>query len=435
MHGIDRQSARHRPPATRWLTRAALLLLALLLLAAGAYVAIDQYRVSRLAGRVRRSFSARRYEEGREPLKGWLHERPRSADAHYYRAWLALVSHEPSEAVESIERASKFGLDPMLLGPLKGLYQARAGNGAAAEPSLREAFERNVEPRAEIARELARIYLTSYRMPEAAHVIERWRELAPEDPQPYIWSNEIEARSEGEPTIQIRNFRAALERDPSLDSARLGLAEQLSKDRRFDEAEVEYRAYLERHPTDARALVGLGRNAFQSGDLGGATKHFESALAADPRNPDALRELAQGDLRLGRFAQACQRFALLTHVEPFDHEIHYSYAQALKLNGDTDRARSETELAARLRAEHDHILKLRYKILGDPNDLASRFEVAKWMLEHGHADEGLKWTREILRADPRHAATHHALAAYYQEHGDAGLANYHRLMASTGSER
>ena len=98
--------------------------------------------------------------------------------------------------------------------------------------------------------------------------------------------------------------------------------------------------------------------------------------------------------------QACRRFELLTQIEPYDHEIRYSFAQSLKLAGDAKRARTETELAARLRKEHDQIVQLRYKILKDPNDLESRFEVAKWMLEHGHADEGLKWTREILRANP-----------------------------------
>src|SRR5207248_6752668 len=124
------------------------------------------------------------------------------------------------------------------------------------------------------------------------------------------------------------------------------------------------------------------------------------------------------------------RFERLTQIEPYDHEVRYSYAQALKLGGDEARAQAETELAARLRKEHDRILQLRYNILQDPKDLSSRFEVAKWMLEHGHAEEGLKWTSEILRADPRHAPTHRVLADYYQKQGDAGLANYHRLMAA-----
>ena len=179
--------------------------------------------------------------------------------------------------------------------------------------------------------------------------------------------------------------------------------------------------------------MGLGRIAFQNGDLVGATKCFEAALEVNPREPDALKELAQADVRQGRFAQACRRFELLTQIDPYDHEIRYSYAQALKFSGDLARARSETELAARLRGDHDHILQLRDNILKNPNDRDSRFGAAKWMFEHGHAEEGLKWAREIFRTDPSHAPTHRLLAAYYQEHGDAGLANYHRLRATTAS--
>ena len=52
------------------------------------------------------------------------------------------------------------------------------------------------------------------------------------------------------------------------------------------------------------------------------------------------------------------------------------------------------------------------------------------MMEHGHEDEGLKWTKEILRADPRHAPTHRVLAEYYARHGEPGLANYHRLTGA-----
>jgi Tfp pilus assembly protein PilF len=60
--------------------------------------------------------------------------------------------------------------------------------------------------------------------------------------------------------------------------------------------------------------------------------------------------------------------------------------------------------------------------------------MARWMLENGHQQEGLKWTSEILRAEPRHGPTHRLLAEYYQKQGNAGRANYHNLMASSGQD-
>jgi tetratricopeptide (TPR) repeat protein len=408
--------------------------MAMAAVAAGAYFGLRGYRIARLADSVRRSFAARRYDEARGPLGRWLAERPDSGEAQYYRAWLALAEDRPREVVEAAGRAYHLGFDRTALDVLQAIYQARGGRINEAEPVLRRAFDRGWEPRAEVASELARIYLATYRLAQAAEAVERRRELVPSDPQPYLWSNEIASRSDATPAILIRNYRAALERAPDLDRARLGLAEQLAKDRRFDEAEQEYRTYLRRNPRDAAALVGLGRAAFQGGDIEGAMRHYEAALAVDPRRADALKEMAQLDLRLGRSAQARRRLELLVQIEPFDHEIRYAYAQALRSAGDPEKARAEGERAAQLRKEHDRIVQLRSDILKDPNDLASRLEVARWMLEHGHAEEGLGWAREILRSHPRHAPTHRALADYFAGHGDPGLANYHRAMASGGGD-
>jgi tetratricopeptide (TPR) repeat protein len=425
----------HHAPRSRHPRRTALFAAAVAVAASAvAYLAYGQYRLSRRAATVRSLFAAHRYDEVGEPLRRWIRERPDSAEAQYYRAWLALVANQPGEAQEAIDRATKLGFDRTLLDPLTGIYQARAGRIGPAESLLREAFDRGQEPRAAVAQELARIYLSTYRLLPAAVAIERWRNLAPEDPRPYLWSNEIASRTDAEPSILIRNYRAALDRDPDLDKARLGLAEQLSKARRFDEAESEYRAYLQRQPRDASALVGLGRDALQRGDLDGAGKSFEAALALDPRQPGALKELAQIDLRLDRYEPACRRLEALIPLEPYDPRIRSSYARALEQLGDRPRARSQAELAARLQRDLDRYLQLQYNLLKNPTDLETRSEIARWLLEHGQAEDGLRWTEEILRMNPRHPPTHRALADYYQKRGDAGRANYHRLMAPSGPD-
>jgi tetratricopeptide (TPR) repeat protein len=415
-----------------WRIGAALVLIAA---AAGTYLGYDQYRVVRLTRMVRRSFAARRYEAAREPLRRWLALRPRAGEAYYYKAWEALAFNQPREAELALDQAGRLVFDPERLDCLSAIYHARADRFNEAEPVLVQAFLQQVEPQEMVAKELARISLSTYRFDQAAQAIERWRILAPEDPQPYLWSNEIASRSEVEPAILIQNYRAALDRDPKLDKARLGLAQELSKARRFDDAEQEFLVYLKRNPTDASALLGLGRNAFQQGDIERSRQYFETSLEANPREPETLKELGQIDLRLGRPQQASERLKLLTQIQPFDHEVRYSYAQALKLSGDEAGARVELAHAARLRKEHDQLVRLRYRLVQTPHDLDARFQVARWMMEHGHEDEGLKWTKEILRADPRHSPTHGILAAYYHKRGEAGLANYHRLSASAGQDQ
>jgi tetratricopeptide (TPR) repeat protein len=360
--------------------------------------------------------------------------RPRAGEAYYYKAWEALALSQPQEAVVAVDQSRRLGFDPERLDCLSAIYHARAQRFKQAEPILVQAFTEQAEPEEMVAKELARIYLSSYRFDQAAQAIERWRILAPDDPQPYIWSNEIASRAQSDPAVLVQNYRAALDRDPTLEKARLGLAQELSKARRFDDAEQEFLAYLASKPADASAFLGLGRNAFQQGDIEKARQYFEKALAINPREPDTLKELSQIDLRLGQARQASKRLALLTEIQPFDHEVRYSYAQALKQSGDLALAREELARAARLRDEHDQLVRLRSRLVQHPDDLDARFQVARWMLEHGHEQEGLKWTKEILRADPRHPATHAILAAYYEKRNETGLANYHRLISATAKE-
>ena len=173
---------------------------------------------------------------------------------------------------------------------------------------------------------------------------------------------------------------------------------------------------------------------FNKGPSISARQHFESALKANPRQPDALKELSQIDLRLSRYPQACENLKRLIEIEPFDHEVRYNYAQALKLAGDVERSNVELAAAGRLRRDHEEIFRLRANLVQDPKNVGVRFHVTKWMFDHGHEDEGLKWTREILAPDPRHAPTHRLLAEYYGKQGNAGLANYHRVMASAAQD-
>ncbi len=68
------------------------------------------------------------------------------------------------------------GFDPAAVG-LPGRYlSGQAPNRFnEAEPILEKAFGLQTEPRGMVAKELARIYLSTYRFAQAALAIERWR--------------------------------------------------------------------------------------------------------------------------------------------------------------------------------------------------------------------------------------------------------------------
>ncbi|MGC8641537.1 MAG: tetratricopeptide repeat protein [Isosphaeraceae bacterium] len=414
----------------RWHRLALVLVIAVPLCALGTYYTYVRYRASSLARTVRELTNARKRDQAKLALRRWLEMEPQSAEAHYYQARLAMDDDRPDEAFAAIQQAFRLGFDQKLLSCLMAIIQARSNYFLEAEPVLLQAYREELEPKLDVARELARGYLSSYRLNEAADPIERCKTLAPDDPQPYLWRNEIETRSAGEASTIIQNYRAALDRDPTLKKARLGLAEELANGGKSEESEREYKEYLKQNPGDAVALVGLGRNVLRRGEIEAATQYFQDALQANPRQLDANRELAQIELRQRRYEKACQRLRMLTEIEPSDREIRYAYAQALRLTGNEAEAKVQNDLAAKLRETQDLVLTLRSKVLANPRDLVSRYQVAVWMFEHGHSEEGLKWAKDILRIDARHAPTHRLMADYYASKGESGLANYHRLMAT-----
>jgi predicted Zn-dependent protease len=402
--------------------------------AAGVYVLGGQYGAWSEARRVRDAVAARQFDEAEPALKRWLEASPHSGEAYYYLARSKLAADQPQEAITAIEQARELGFDSSPLDGLMAIIQARAGHYTEAAPVLQAAFFQGMEPQADIAQELARIYLATFQLERAAAPLARWKALAPQDARPYFWANEIESRrQEVDAAVMIQNYREALRRDPNLDKARLGLAERLRKEHRLDEARREYATYLARRPQDLEALDGAGTAALEADDVEAAVGFFEAALAVDARDITALKTLAQINLRRGRFQQACDQLRRVAEVDHFDPDIHYTYARALKLSGDNERAKAETELSLRLRKEHEHLEEIRSKLLRSPADVELRFQVARWYLDHGRDAEGLNWTKEILRQAPNHVPTHRLLADYHGRKGNAGLANYHRSMVEAGS--
>jgi tetratricopeptide (TPR) repeat protein len=394
---------------------------------------VGEYVVRREANQVRTAVAERRFDDAEAPLQRWLKSNPSSAEAYYYLARVRLAGDQPNEAVEAISQARELGFERTPLDCLLAIIQARSGNYTKAEPVLLEAFLQSLEPRVEIAQELARVYLATFQIGRAEMPLERWRELAPDQGLPYLWRNEIESRKHAESDVLIQNYLEALKRDPSLDKARLGLAERLRKDHRTEEAKREYDRYLARHPQDVEALDGAGIVALESDDVDAAVRFFEAALAVQPNDTTALKELAQINLRRGRYRQACDQLRRVADLDRFDPDIHYTYARALRLSGDEARAKAETELSLRLRKEHDLLEEIRGKVLKNPGDVGLRFQIARWFLEHGRDTEGLQWTREVLRQTPGHAPTHRLLAEYYARKDNTGLANYHRSMAEVAT--
>jgi predicted Zn-dependent protease len=382
-----------------------------------------------LAREAREAIVARRFDEARRAIDRWVARHPEEGEPYYWRARLEVALDHPKEAIDAMDQAVRRGNDPAPIAPLRAVLLARAGRHQEAEPTLQKAFFEGKTFDPEVAEALSRIYLSSYRLSPASKVLERWIRESPGDYRPYLYMTEVDQRSDVDASVMINHYRMALHRDPTLDKARLGLADKLREVSRDAEAEIEYDAYLERNPGSVEGHIGAGQVALRQGDLPRASLHFSEVLAANPREPVALRELAQIDLRAGRWGQARDRLKTVVEADPYDPEVRLSYARALKMSGDEGGARRETDTVQRLRKEHAQMSELRKALVQRPDDPQLRFQAARWLLEHGHEAEALEWCRLILRNKPGHGETCRLLADYYERHGNAGLANAYRNAA------
>lgn len=378
----------------------------------------------------REAVASRRYEAAEAPLGRWLVHQPDSAEAHCLKARTAFGLHRYAEAGEELDKAEKLGHARVETDRVRGFLLVLGGRYAEAEPLLSRVLAETPGPDPEADESLARCYLQTYKLTPAAKVLDRWIRDATRDPTPYLWYTEIDRRATADQTEAIAHYRAALQIDPNLDKARLGLADMLRAAHRTDEANAEYERYLARKPNDAAGHVGAGLNAAERGDLTTAGRELDRALELEPDNVSALKERAAIDVRLGRFPAALVSLDRAARLAPLDTEIMYRRRVVLSRLGRRDEAEKLQQQLESFRKDEAALSKTREQLGLDPSNNELRYKIARWMFDHGQDEEGVRWCKTILSAAPAHVATNRLLADHYERKGNTGLANFYRFQAS-----
>jgi tetratricopeptide (TPR) repeat protein len=389
--------------------------------------------VERDAQVARDAVAVGRTAAAREPLRRWLHARPKSAEAHAVLAESALTDGNFAEVKREFNEARALGYPEAQLERIRAIWLARLGRYADAEPILTRIWTEEPKTDPSVHEALARIFLKTYRLKSAKAVIERWIKDSPSDGRPFLWLTEIDRRTEVDnPTSWEQHYREALRRDPDLDPARHGLAESLRKVHRNDEAAQEYAHYLARHPDDPVAIAGAGLNALELGNLAEAARLLDRALALAPTNTAALKGRAEVAQYAGDLSSALKWLDQAVEADSFDDEIRHVRARVRTQLGDKAGAQADLQAFNRLKQEQKELLQMREQLLNNPNDNETRSKAAAWMFARGREQDGLEWAMAILANNPNHGPTCRLLADYYGKRPDgAGLANFYRLKATT----
>lgn len=405
-----------------------------LTIAVAAAMAIG-WPAGRDAAEARAALEAGRLDEAARAVDAWLRSSPRSAEAHHLKARIAWARHDPDGVYRELEAARALGYPTEAMGRLWGLLLDRTGRSGQAEPHLRRAYEAGRGPDPEVAEALARIYLGGFRLTEAGAVVDRWARESPGDARPYLYRADIDRRTVRDPLVAIGDYREALRRDPTLDRARLGLADLLRTSHRNAEAAEEYDRYIDRRPDDALGYLGAGQNALELGDEPAAIRRLDRALAMAPRNPVALSARATVEVRAGRFRAAKEYSDRAVRADPFDQANRYQRMLILTRLGDADGAEAERRALDRIREDQAEFDRVSRALVQSPLDVGLRARAARWLMSHGHEDEAIEWANLVLAAEPTHPEMNRLLADHYRKRGQIGLANRHEAVAAPPADR
>jgi Flp pilus assembly protein TadD len=380
----------------------------------------------------RRLVAAGRYQEANAPLERWLKAKPNAAEAHFLAARGAIGLRLFDLGLTGLNKARMLGYPAEAINRERGIALARAGQLTEAEPILRKllmaGLDRKPDPEADEA--LAKCYIESYQIGAAEEVIKRWIEDAPNDARPYYWKGEIGRRkADSEQAELVDDFEHALRLDSSHDKARLALAELYLKAHRQDDAAREYTVHLKGHPDDPEACLGLGQIAAERGQDEEAIRLLDRAMQLAPRDPRSFIERGKLDFRRGKSTSALAFFDKAIKVDATEPEVHYQRSLVLARLGRAAEAKAEQEASVRLRQDKTKLDELLKDLHRSPNDLQLQFHAARWLFDHGHPEEGLRWTAKILRERPHHPETNRLLADYHEKQGNRGLANFYRVQA------
>jgi tetratricopeptide (TPR) repeat protein len=266
------------------------------------------------------------------------------------------------------------------------------------------------------------------RFGEASAYLDRWLEIAPDQPQATFLKGRLQLQANNQQEAQTLLSRT-VELDPERDDARLLLA-SLYLDLGQAQEALPHLVVVRKHQPGnvvaegrmAQALILLGRSAE-------AVPLLDDVLRKQPENAAALLERGKLALRDEQWEQAEQWLQEACKVSPGNRAAHYQLLQCLKQR---DKVAEASAAQARLdQIDQDgtrmneivtvELPKNRF----DPELYA---ELGELLMDVGAISDGLKWLNRALQLDAKQSRAHRMLAAHYQAMGQRQLAEQHRAF-------
>ncbi len=416
----------------RWLRT---MLMAGLLLAAG-LLAVEGWAAWQEHS-ARTALAEERFDEARCLVERALWIRRQWESTNVLAARIARLRGAYNEAEQHLDRCGPRSQmsEPVVLEWL--LLRCQRGEVDELAPRLLALVERGHAESAAILEALAATYMRQTRYLEALPSLDRWVECDPGSARALDWrgwvSNQLDHRGQA-----IGDCEKALELQPGRSVVRLRLAKILVDSSRQAEAVPHLEQLRQEQPANPEVLVALARCRVAQTRTEEARTLLDAVLAAHPDDCGALLQRGKLDLQDRRFTEAEHWLRQALERTPLDTDARYSLYLSLLGQGDRQtEAREELARCRRDRQTLDRLTRLMRTELGArPRDPALAKEAGELLLQLGEDERGLFWLYRSLALDPRHAASHRALIAYYERTNNPAKAAEHRQqLAALGLEK
>jgi tetratricopeptide (TPR) repeat protein len=353
------------------------------------------------------------------------------AETRLLRARAARMAREYDRAESYLHDCEELGGPPEAIVLERELRRAQQGDLTSAEKQLVGRVLRGDPDTVLILEVLTPAYLANYQFLEAQECVKRWLEREPDRVRAWTYRAQVfdlmKNRDEA-----LTSYRRIVQLDPDNLQARLTLAGLLT-DLAPQEAVDCFGYVRDRQGDSPDLLTGLARCRLNLGQPDEARRLLDGVLAGQPNHWAALSERARLAQQTESAEEAEKWFRRAAAIKPYEQDVLHGLHNCLVQAGKKREAAEVWARVVRVKADLDRVSDLTRQVAKRPHDPALRCEVGTILMRNGLEKEGLGWLATALAEDPRHAATHQALADYYERTGDAERAAEHRQLVSAGA--
>ena len=385
----------------------------------------------------------RDFDSARSWLQSTKRLQPTNAYALFLAARMARLSDDFRALENLLDAAERNGMEADRVLLERQLSQAQRGFLDEVEHKLTARLLSGDRELAEICEAYAKGLAKESRFDAALEVLRAWHADRPDTPIPLYRIGRIEEFLQQFDKAKS-SYRAAIAKDKEFFPAMFGLARRCLADNEAVESRQLYNRCL-LMPKPAAAKIGIALSDIKLGNFESAKTLLQevSGLGSEAArlsyvSVDAPYErfIAASELGTllaneGLFEQSLGYLDSALNENPRDVSARYSRGLALRgLNRD-EEADKEFVYVAEAKNAFQKVSSLTEKINRSNDDVESRIEVGKLLVQYESERTGLFWLRSALAYKENNAKVHEALAEFYESHlgldpNNVRLSKFHR---------